>query len=218
MKIKILLLLFVLSLVLTGCVITSEKPTDSKATEKTEETSQEETTVPSEDHTETEGGNDDDIVTIMPVDNYHTAKGIYTGRVDTSAIELKTSDDYMTLTLFMDDEARMLGEILSETAVYVEYETNNIGQNIVVNIELAPEPETKEISGNQTSGVFIEYIGEDRCHIKVDDKTKLFWIALELRTQELDELSKDSLIDFTYYIDEYGRAVIIGYNNLVSQQ
>ena len=208
MKIKILLLLFVLTFTLTGCVITSEKPT----TEKPQETSQEETTGPREDETvEPVDDNDDDIVTIMPVDNYHTAKGIFIGRADTSAIELKTIDGYMTLTLYMDDEERMLGEILSETAVFVEYETNNIGQNVVVNIELAPEPGALEILGTETSGVFMAHRDEDKCHIRVDEQTRLFWIASELRTQGFDELSKENLIEFNYYTDEYGRDVIIGY-------
>jgi hypothetical protein len=212
LKIKILLLLFVLVFTLTGCVITSEKPTAQPTTEKPQETSQEETTGPGEDETvEPVDGNDDDIVTIMPVDNYHTAKGIYTGRADTSAIEIKTIDGYMTLTLYRDDEERMLGEILSESAVFVEYETNNIGQNVVVNIELAPEPSTLEILGNETSGVFMAHRDEDKCHIRVDEQTRLFWIASELRTQGFDELSKENLIEFNYYTDEYGRDVIIGF-------
>lgn len=212
MKIKILLVLFVLAFTLTGCVITSEKPTAQPTTEKPQETSQEETTGPGEDETdEPVDGNDDDIVTIMPVDNYHTAKGIFIGRADTSAIELKTIDGYMTLTLYMDDEERMLGEILSETAVFVEYETNNIGQNVVVNIELAPEPGASEILGTETSGVFMAHRDEDKCHIKVDDQTRLFWIAMELRTQGFDDLAKENQITFSYYTDEYGRDVIIGY-------
>lgn len=212
MKIKILLLLLAFSLTLTGCVITSEKPTTQPTTEKPQETSREETTNPSdEDTVEPVDGKDDDLVTIMPVDNYHTAKGIYIGRADTSTIELKTIDDYMTLTLYMDDETRMLGEVLSETAVYVEYETNNIGQNVVVNIELAPEPATPEILGTETSGLFIAHRDGDKCHVKIDDQTRLFWIALELRTQGFNELSEENLIDFNYYTDEYGRDVIIGF-------
>ncbi len=240
MKLKLLLVLFILVFALTACSTNdSDSPpatdTDQENTDPINPGNED----PADDHEEPDDSDDDtmhilpmpsdddedavsimpvpsddeeDAVSIMPVDeNHESKKGIYTGRIDTRSIEFLSDGEYHVLVLFMDDEERF-GNFESMTAMEIFFETNNIGENTVVKMVKAPDPGTPESIGKESSGSFITYIGDDKMEVKVNDNYKLFWIAKELLDTTEADLTINTVIDFSYFTDEYGRNVITGYS------
>jgi hypothetical protein len=114
----------------------------------------------------------------------------------------------------MDEEEAQTGEIQPYTAIDIVYSTNEQEAQVVSNLTLAPEPGTPEIIPYKEEAVFIRYMGESQCYLEIEEQPHLFWFALELMESEPPTLTEDETIQASYYMDDYGRQVIVSYETL----
>lgn len=141
-------------------------------------------------------------------------KGVYIGRIDANFIEVKTLDGYIVFKLHMDEEGDYIEGLNDYTAVDIGYYLNSENQNQIRTIVKADEPGIPlESNAIQATGTVAKYTDNHVIFVELDETQEVFWIPVELYDSNGRVVEIGDYATFSYYIDTYGRNVILFFDN-----
>jgi hypothetical protein len=140
--------------------------------------------------------------------------GVYIGRIDSNFIEVKTLDGFIVFKLHMDEEAEYIEDLKDYTAVDIEYVLNAENQNQIRTIVKADEPGIPlESNAIQATGTVAKYMDNHVIVVESNEQQEVYWIPVELYDSDNRTVNLGDNIRFSYYIDIYGRNVILFFDN-----
>lgn len=141
-------------------------------------------------------------------------KGIYTGRIDPSFIEVETIDGNIVFKMHMDEEANYIDDLVDYSAVDIEYFIDGENQNQIKTIIKADEPGIPlESEAIEAMGTVVKYMDNHVIAVESDGEQAFYWIPVELYDSNEITVDLGDNIEFNYYRDIYGRDVILFFDN-----
>ncbi|HBH12313.1 MAG: hypothetical protein XD91_0450 [Clostridiales bacterium 38_11] len=141
-------------------------------------------------------------------------QGVYIGRIDPNFIEVETINGTIVFKLHMDEEAGYIDDLMSYTAVDIEYVINSENQNQIKKIVKADELEaplgSEEI---EVSGIITRFMDNQVIFVESDGTQDVFWIPVKLFTSTDKALEVGDQVTLKYYTDSYGRNMILFFQN-----
>jgi hypothetical protein len=144
------------------------------------------------------------------IDTAIEIKGIYTGRIDPTFIEVIYRGEHQVFLYSMIDNESVI-EPENYSGVDISYVINEQHQKEIVSIEAADPAVTGNAIAIEASGYIEQELGFGV--LQVDGEP--YWEAYELLLLSSKRIEIGNSYQFTYYFDEYGRKVITSYNKFM---